>query len=80
MRVDSSENNDWVPHRFLSSINSSNLCYLDQGIEVRFSLLKGEKIQVQFTVAWVLKTNKDLSTWYAVEQPATAILHQAGFF
>lgn len=75
-----SKNNDWIPHRLLSSINSSKLCYLDQGIEARFSLLKEEKIQVQFIVAWVLKTNNDLSTWYAVEQSGRSILNQAGFY
>lgn len=73
------KNNDWVPHRLQSNINSDNICYLDQGIEVHFSLLKGEKLQVQFVVAWALKANNE-STWYAVEQSAIEILNQAGFY
>lgn len=74
------KNNDWVPHRLLATIMSDNIRYLDRGLEVRFSLMKGEKIQIQFIAAWVLKTNNDLSTWYAVEQSNIEILNQAGFY
>ncbi len=74
------KNNDWVPHRFQTTIISDNIRYLDQGLEVHFSLLKGEKIQIQFIAAWVLKTNNDLSTWYAVEQSTIEILNQVGFY
>ena len=75
-----SENNDWIPHRFGSILDSNSICYLDQGVEVHFHLLKEEKIQIQFIVAWVLNTNHDLSTWYAVEQPTIKILNQVGFY
>ena len=74
------KNNDWVPHRLQPTIMSDNIRYLDQGLEARFSLMKGEKIQIQFITAWVLKTNNDLSTWYAVEQSNIEILNQAGFY
>ena len=73
------KHNDWVPHRFQSTINSDNICYLDQGIEVNFALLKEEKIQIQFIVAWGSKKNNKLSTWYAVEQSAIEILQRVGF-
>ncbi|WP_068467419.1 hypothetical protein [Candidatus Protochlamydia phocaeensis] len=74
------KNNDWVPLRLQTTIMPDNIRYLDQGLETCFSLIKGEKIQIQFIVAWVLKTNNDLSTWYAVEQPNIEILKQAGFY
>lgn len=75
-----SKNNNWIPYRLSSLINSNNICYLDQGLELNFSLLKDEKIQIQFIVAWGLKRNHDLSTWYAVEQSTEGILNQAGFY
>jgi len=72
-------NNDWIPRRFHSTINTDNFCYLDQGLEVNFSLLQEEKIQIQFVIAWVLNKNNAVFTWYAVEQSAIEILNQVGF-
>lgn len=72
------QNNEWVPTRFQSIINPDNICYLDHGIEVNFSLLKEEKIQIHFIVAWNSKNEHASSIWYAVDQSAADILHQLG--
>jgi hypothetical protein len=45
----------------------------------KFLLTKEEKIQIQFFIAWDLKNDTELSTWYVVEQSAIEILNQAGF-
>lgn len=46
---------------------------------MNFSLIKGEKIQIHFVIAWNSKKNNKISNWYAVEQSAKEILRQVGF-
>jgi hypothetical protein len=74
------KNKNWMPYRLVTEINADNICYLDKGLEVHFSLLQEEKIQIQFITAWCPIGNKEISAWYAVDQSSIEILKQSGFY
>lgn len=70
---------DWVPQRIDTEAEAYSINCLNHGLEVNFSLLMHEKIQIQFIIAWSSRDAKEISTWYAVEQQAMTILKEAGF-
>lgn len=72
------KNHDWV-RGFESRITPDHIDYIDHGITVRFHLLAGNQLQIQFVIAWSSREDRGISTWYAAEQSSEVILNQAGF-
>lgn len=70
---------DWLPPRFEQEITADNIRFLENGICVDLALLKDEQLQIKFVVAWSSKSDKELSTWYAVDQSTAYILKQSDF-
>lgn len=74
------ENNLWMPMRLKKDIKEKNILCLKNGLEIYFEhLLPGERMQIQFVIAWSSTKNRSLSTWTAVEQSCNDLLRYAGF-
>lgn len=70
-----SNKKNWLPLHFKETLQPENLRYLKQGIEIELpNCRQNEFLQIHFVVAWASKADKELSTWYAVDQSMENIL------
>jgi len=71
--------NNNFPSHFQNKINPDTIEYLVDGIQITLPECQcDDLIQTHFIIAWSSKSNDDISTWYAVDQPVNEILQQAG--